>query len=141
MTEPTPDPDPLIAPSDLANFATIDEAKAAAMIEDALGMAELVAPCITEPEFAHRRAAKSLLRGAILRWHEAGSGVAVTKMAGMYGQTLDTRQPRKAMFFPAEIDQLRKLCHRDNEGGAYAIDLLPAVPRLTARQLFERDAN
>jgi hypothetical protein len=143
MTEPTTqDAGPLLTAADLAPFATIDAVKAAAMIEDALGMAEVVAPCIATPEFAHRRAAKAILRGAILRWHEAGNGAAVTKNAGIYGQTVDTRQPRKAMFFPSEIDQLRKLCRADNDnGGAFTIDMLQAMPRLTTRQLFERDLD
>lgn len=125
MTEPTPDP--LVTPTDLTPFATIDAAKAAAMIDDALGLAAIHAPCILDPEFAHRGAAKAILRGAILRWHEAGAGAAVTKNAGIYGQTVDTRQPRKAMFFPSEIDQLKKLCRPadDDSGGAYSIDLLP----------------
>lgn len=135
----TPDPAPLLMPADLTPFATITPAKANEMIEDALGMAEVVAPCITKPEFAHRRAAKAILRGAILRWNEAGGGAATTKTAGIYGQTVDTRQPRKAMFFPSEIEQLQKLCRGADEGGAFAIDLLPAVSRLSAREQFERD--
>lgn len=140
MTEPTTDPGPLITPADLQPFATIASAKAEQMIEDALGMAEVVAPCITADRFAHRRAAKAILRGAILRWHEAGAGAATTKTAGIYGQTVDTRQPRKAMFFPSEIDQLQKLCRLDDDaGGAYFVDLLPRAPRLSARQGFERD--
>jgi hypothetical protein len=132
-----------ITPADLTPFATIAAEKAAAMIEDALGMAELVAPCIATPEFDTRKAAaaKAILRGAILRWNEAGAGAAVTKNAGIYGQTVDTRQPRKAMFFPSEIDQLQKLCRGDDEGGAFSIDLLPAAPRLSARQLFECDLD
>lgn len=145
MPQPIPeeDPGPLIAPADLANFATIPTAKAEAMIEDALGQAEFHAPCINDPEFAHRRAAKSILRGAILRWNEAGAGAATTKTAGIYGQTVDTRQPRKAMFYPSEIDQLKKLCRTDDDaGGAFAIDLFPsAMPRLSARELFERDVD
>lgn len=127
MTEPIPDPGPLITAADLAPFATIEAGKAAEMIEDALGMAEVHAPCINDPAFAHRRAAKAILRGAILRWNEAGAGAAVTQSGGIYGQTVDTRQPRKAMFFPSEIDQLRKLCRPDDDtGGAYSIDTLPA---------------
>lgn len=127
MTDPTPDPAPLLTPADLTPFANIDATKAAAMIEDALGMAEVVAPCITGEGFAHWRAAKAILRGAILRWHEAGSGAAVTQTGGIYGQTVDTRQPRKAMFFPSEIDQLQKLCRSDDAGGAYSIDMLPTA--------------
>lgn len=126
MTEPIPDPpEPLLVPADLAPFATIDNAKAVEMIEDALGIAEVVAPCLFEEGFAKRRAAKAVLRGAVLRWNEAGGGKAVTKNAGIYGQTVDTRQPRKAMFFPSEIDQLQKLCRGDDEGGAYSVDTLP----------------
>ncbi|OBK56331.1 hypothetical protein A5656_19665 [Mycobacterium gordonae] len=140
MTEPAQDTGPLLTPADLCPFATIASAKAEQMIEDALGMAEVVAPCITKPEFAHRRAAKAILRGAILRWNEAGNGAATTKTAGIYGQTVDTRQPRKAMFFPSEIEQLQKLCRSDGDaGGAYFVDLLPRGPRLSARQLFECD--
>src|SRR6185437_15327098 len=109
-------------------------------IEDAIGMAELVAPCITSPEFAHRRAAKAILRGAILRWNEAGGGAVTTQSAGIYGQTVDTRQQRRSMFFPSEIDALQKLC-RDPEdtGGAFAIDMLPCAPRVNALQRFECD--
>lgn len=132
MTTPeTPDEaEPLITAADLANFATIAKAKADEMIEDAIGMAELVAPCITKPEFAHRRAAKAILRGAILRWHEAMTGSAKTKAAGIYSQTEDNRptQPRKAMFFPSELDQLRSLCRTDDDnGGAFSIDMLPTT--------------
>ncbi len=44
------------------------------------------------------------------------------------------------MFYQAEIDQLKKLCRTDDDGGgAFAIDMLPAVPKLSARQRFERD--
>ena len=126
-------------------IATIPPAKAAAMIDDALAQAEFYAPCITNPEFAHRRAVKSILRGAILRWHEAGTGAVVSQTSGMYGQTIDNRQPRKTMFYPSEIDQLKKLCRSDvdvDDGGAFAIDLFPPPgPRLSARQEFERDVD
>jgi hypothetical protein len=128
MTEATPDPTPLIAASDLTPFADIDAAKAAAMIEDALGQAEFHAPCIKDPGFAHRRMAKSILRGAILRWHDSGSGAIQSQTTLSYAQTIDTRQPRKAMFYPSEIEQLKQLCRTDaddDEGGAFNIDMLP----------------
>jgi hypothetical protein len=141
MTEPnTDEPTPLIVASDLSAFATIPKAKADEMIEDALGQAEIFAPCIFEDSFAKQRAAKSILRGAILRWNEAGTGAIVGQSAGIYGQTVDTRQPRRAMFYPSEIDALRKLCRSDDDtGGAFAIDLLPRTPRVSARQRFECD--
>jgi hypothetical protein len=91
MTEPnTEDAGPLLTPADLSNFATIPTAKAAVMIEDALAMAAVVAPCITAGGFAHRAAAKAIVRGAILRWIEAGSGAVVTQSTMSYGQTIDS---------------------------------------------------
>lgn len=145
MTEPnTEDAGPLLTPADLANFATIPTAKAAAMIEDALAMAAVVAPCITADGFAHRAAAKAIVRGAVLRWHEAGSGAVVSQTTMSYGQTIDTRQPRKGMFFPSEIDALKRLCRPADEdrGAAFSIDTFPpAAPRLSAREAFERDVD
>lgn len=111
------------SPSDLEPFATIDEAKAEAMIEDALAMAELVAPCIAAADFDERKAAaaKAILRGAILRWHDSGSGAVSQQVAGPFQQSLDTRQPRRALFWPSEIEQLQKLCSTD-DGGAWSYD-------------------
>lgn len=125
-----------ISPADLEPFATIDPVKAQAMIDDALAMAELVAPCITSTEFAHAGAAKAVIRGAILRWHDAGSGAVSSQTAGPFGQTLDTRQVRRSMFWPSEIEQLQKMCQAADTGGAWAYDtagcLLPQHAEICA---------
>ena len=114
-----------LQPSDLAPFAVIDSGKAAAMIEDAEAMALLVAPCLSEPGFTQGAAVKAILRGSVLRWNEAGTGALQSQNAGPFGQTLDTRQERKAMFWPSEIEQLQNLCA--NLGGAgYSISLAGA---------------
>lgn len=96
--------------SDLAPFAAIDATKAQAMIDDALALAARVAPCILTAEFEYAAAAKAILRGAILRWNDSGSGALQAQTAGPFGQTLDTRQVRKGMFWPSEIEQLQELC-------------------------------
>lgn len=114
-----------ISPEDLEPFATIDEAKAEAMIEDALGMATLVAPCIIGAEFAYPAAAKAVIRGAILRWNETGQGAISAQTAGVYSQTIDTRQTRRAMFYPSEIEQLQKMCRDGDARGAFGIDTAP----------------
>ncbi|AKF14446.1 head-to-tail adaptor [Mycobacterium phage FlagStaff] len=122
-------PTPLLVPADLKNFATITDAKAQDMIDDAIGTAFIHAPCILDPSFSpdKRKAAKAILRGAILRWNEAGTGAAVTQSSQSYSQTLDTRQTRKVMFFPSELDALKRLCRPDDDdGGAYSIDTLPS---------------
>lgn len=103
-------PNALIEPADLAPFADIPQAKAEAMIADALAMAARVAPCINNTDFAYPDAARAILRGAILRWHEAGTGAVQSQTAGPFGMQVDTRQQRRGMFFPTEINDLTALC-------------------------------
>lgn len=135
-----------IHPSDLAPFADIDAVKAAAMIEDAEAMAVLTAPCLpgllTAPDGetdeartvreAKIAALRAILRGALLRWNEAGTGALSSRQetAGPFGQTvsMDTRQTRKAMFWPSEIEQLQGLCASGEKGTAFSIDTVPSAP-------------
>lgn len=125
-----------ITPSDLAPFATIPVAKASAMIDDAEAMAILTAPCLpdlnTTPDgeapsdlvrrMAKLAALKAILRSAILRWFDSGSGAIQSQTAGPFGQVLDTRVQRKAMFWPSEIEQLQGLCQSSESGKAFAVD-------------------
>lgn len=117
--------------SDLAPFADIEPVKAQAMIDDALAMAERVAPCITTAAFLYPAAAKALLRGSIIRWAEAGSGAmsSIQESAGAFSQshTVDTRQQRRGMFWPSEIEQLQDLCKGSQLSGAFSIDTLATV--------------
>ncbi|MGX6513026.1 hypothetical protein [Rhodococcus sp. SJ-2] len=116
---------------DLRPFTpTIDEAKALAMIDDALALAVVVAPCILDDTFEHPGAAKAILRGAILRWNDAGNGAIVSQAAGPFSQTVDTSQPRRGLFWPSEIKQLQELCS-NGKSGAFAIDTLPEWNRPT----------
>lgn len=113
---------------DLLAFAPdIDPVRAQAMIDDAEAMAVLAAPCITAdpatltaPQLA---ALKAILRGAILRWNDAGTGALAAQTAGPFGQTLDTRQQRRGMFWPSELQQLRDLCGA-TPAGAFSVDTL-----------------
>ena len=108
--------------SDLDPFATIDAAKADAMIEDAEAMALLAAPCIAAEGFAYGLAVKAILRAAVLRWNDFGSGAAQTVQSGPFAQTLDTRQERRGMVWPSEIVSLQSLC-ADSQGGVYTTSL------------------
>lgn len=115
---------------DLAPFAEIDDAKAALMIADALARAALIAPCINDDDFAYEAAAKAIIRGAILRWHDSGSG-ALTQESETTGpfatsKTVDTRQgERRSLFWPSEINDLERLCKAFT--GAYAVDTAPGA--------------
>ncbi|MGW4090044.1 hypothetical protein [Nocardia sp. NPDC004750] len=117
-----------IAASDLAPFATIDSAKATAMIADAEAMAKVAAPCITADDFSDDKKAvvKAVLRGAILRWNDTGSGAKTSRTALGYSETIDTTNPRKSLFWPSEIEQLQSLCKTAETGGAFNVDTIPS---------------
>lgn len=120
-----------LAPEDLMPFADIDVTKATAMIEDAMALAARVAPCITTAQFEHAAAAKAILRGAVLRWHEAGTGALTQRQesAGVFsrGESYDTRQTRRGMFWPSEITELQALCRVSSESPpAFTVDTTPA---------------
>lgn len=108
-------------PIDLNPFASIDPIKAQAMIDDALAMAAMVAPCIMESTFAYPDAAKAIIRGAILRWNEAGTGATTQQTAGPFSQTV-TQAPRRSMFFPSEINDLTRLCAASR---AFEVNTMP----------------
>ena len=116
-----------LTPADLTPFAEIDPARAQAMIDDALALAARVAPCILEDTFGYDAAARAILRGAVLRWNEAGTGAMQSQTAGPFGVQMDTRQQRRGMFWPSEISQLQDLCKGDEMSGAFAVDTVPAV--------------
>ncbi|MCB1282349.1 MAG: hypothetical protein KDB18_12585 [Salinibacterium sp.] len=110
---------------DLAPFVPdLDPGKAALMIEDALALAARVAPCIEESDFAEVAAAKAILRGAILRWVEAGQGSTVQQTAGPY-QVSVTPLARRTLFWPSEVAQLVALCGTPSRA-AFSIDTIPA---------------
>jgi len=112
--------------ADLQVFSPdIDLVKAQGMIDDATALAVLAAPCIADVTFADSGAVKAILRGAILRWSEAGTGALSAQTAGPFGQTLDTRPDRKGMFWPSEIVQLQSLC---TSGSSYTVSLAGPDP-------------
>lgn len=105
----------LISSTDLSAFAIIDPVKAAAMIEDATAQAIITAPCLTGTlTEVQALAVKGILRAAILRWNDAGSGAKVTQQtaAGPFSssETFDTSNQRRGVFWPSEITALQRIC-------------------------------
>lgn len=100
------------------------------LLRDGLAMARIIAPCIDEPDFLYADAAAAIIRGAVLRWAESGSGAVQTQSqaAGPFSEstTFDTRQTRRSLFYPSERTELEKLC-RSNAKGAYAVDMIPGT--------------
>lgn len=109
---------------DLTPFATIDEAKAAAMVADAIALAVMAAPCLDNDDLTPQQiaAAKAILRGAVLRWNDSGSGAVSQQVAGPFQMSVDTKQARRTMFWPSEITELQRICKGGSDGGAFSID-------------------
>ena len=112
---------------DLAPFASIPEEKAEAMIDDAEAMAVLAAPCITAEGFTNTAALRAILRGAVLRWNDAGTGALQSQSAGPFSAQMDTRQERRGMFTTTEVVALQNLC-ADAQGGIYTVSLAGPDP-------------
>jgi len=119
-----------ITPADLAPFAEIEESKAEAMIEDALALAGQVAPCLTDDNLSPQKAAaaKAILRRAILRWNDQGSGAVMSQTALAFGQTIDTRQQSsRGLFWPSEITDLQDICKSDPDNTIWSYDMISAA--------------
>ena len=127
-----------VSPVDLDAFASVDVAKATEMIGDAEAQATLAAPCIitlhTEPvgetadalalRLAKIAAVRSIIRGAVLRWNDAGSGATVQTQVGPFGQTI-SQAPRRGVFYPSEIGQLQDICK--SAAKSFAVDVVATV--------------
>lgn len=120
----------LITAADLDPFGLPDDAKTAAMIADAQAQAVIVAPCLKATDLDPEKAAGALaiLRAAIVRWSEAGSGAKVTtqRTAGVFSEseTLDNTRQRKGVFWPSEITALQALCRTKPTGKPYTIEMV-----------------
>lgn len=112
-----------LTPTDLAPFASIDEAKAQAMIDTALARAARVAPCIRDDTLSadNSTAAMGVIRDAVLRWEEGGQGAYSSRSVGAVAEAFDTRQQRRALFWPSEIEELQAICREHSGAGATGV--------------------
>lgn len=117
---------------DLAPFASIPEAKALAMIADAEAKAVIAAPLLGDPTElteVQRAQVKAILRDAILRWNDRGSGALTQTSIGQVSVSADTRVSSRNLFTAAELDLLRAIAAPGQAGGgAFAIDLAQREP-------------
>lgn len=102
------------------------------LIGDVLAQAAIVAPCLDAPAFAYGRAAKAVLREAVLRRLDAGTGAVTTRQQGTgpfsQMEVVDARGMR-GILRPDDISQLQTLCSLHNDetesGRLSYIDLTP----------------
>lgn len=118
-----------LTPDDLVPFRPdLDRDQAEALISDATAWAQVVAPCIADADFPYSAAVKAILRGAIVRWLDAGSGGLSSRQqsAGSFQVTTsyDNRTERHGLFWPSEISALEDLCRVYGQR-AFTIDTTP----------------
>lgn len=114
---------------DLTPFApNLSEDKAAVMIVDAIALAARVAPCILTDDLSDEdeAAAKAILRGAILRWNDQGTGEQAQLTAGIFGFSPRGNQ-RQSLLQPSEYAELAAICGNTSPDRrkAYMVDTLP----------------
>jgi hypothetical protein len=64
----------------------------------------------------------AVMRGAIMRWNDAGSGARSSVTTGPFGETVDTTVARRGMYWPSEITSLQNICSGGVKSGAFAVD-------------------
>lgn len=123
---------PPITYPDLQKFdAALDEAQADDMIATAWARAGQAAPCLRDAhddtlDAEDLEIVKDVLRSAILRWVERGSGAVVSRNAGEYGETLARIDDSGNLFRPGEIRDLKEVCGNVRKRGrASTIATLP----------------
>lgn len=111
----------------LAFNPELDRKQVEILLADGLAMAKIIAPCIEDDDFAFPEAAEAIIRGAVLRWAESGSGAVTQKSrtAGPFSlnESFDTRQTRRSLFFPSERIELEKLC-KNSRSGAFGLNMI-----------------
>lgn len=117
-----------LTPAHILPFAAIEATKLAEMIDDVIAMAVSVAPCIAEDTFTHDKAARAILRGAVLRWDAADTGAVTQQAAGPYSQTIDSTVRRSGLLWPSEVTALQELCRNSTgDDGAFVVDTMAPI--------------
>jgi hypothetical protein len=106
----------------------IDAGKAEFLIDGALALAYLSAPCLkdVEPGSDAAKAARMIILAAIARWATTGNSRGIQQQAG--GPYTVTYGAYSGKFSDSEVRQLRAICRAvSGGGGAFAIDTAPGT--------------
>ena len=118
-----------ISPEDLKPYRPdIPPDQAQAMIDDAMAYAAFIAPCILDPRFEYEAAAEAIIKQAIIRWYDAGTGSVTSQTAGPFAVQIDTTVRRNGFFTDKEEEQLKAMCGgagNGSAGTAWGYDTVP----------------
>lgn len=101
-----------LKPQDLSPFAEIPLDKAQAMIDDAEAKALVIEPKLAQNDqlsATQINAVRALLRDAILRWNDRGSGALTQTSIGQVNVSSDSRSWGQNLFTSREEAQLRSI--------------------------------
>lgn len=120
-----------LQPEDVFPFVEVDLARLVILIEDAEVFATMVVPTLTEPSSIsadQRRQVKTILRRAVIREADAGTGSKVQESAGPYSYTVDTRSLRGASFLTEDEEEtLRTICGVGRSNQVFSVDVTPTL--------------
>lgn len=94
-----------LQPADVMPFTDVDTDRLAILIEDAEVFATMAAPPLADPlplTDSQRAQVKTILRRAVIREADAGSGAKTQETAGPYSYTVDTRKSTDVSFLTEE---------------------------------------
>ena len=119
-----------LQPADFTALVEIEAPRLVILIEDAETFATMAAPPLADPEALteqQRAQARTILRRAVVRESDAGSGAKTQEMAGPYSYTVDTRNSRSVSFLTdEEEDALRAVVGLVKSHQAFNTDVTPA---------------
>ena len=113
--------------ADITHFVTVDPVTCGEMIADAEAIALLKVPALATLTSNDLRNAqvKAVVRGAIIRWVEASSGVNQQMVMGPFSFAQQPGSRRTGMFYPSEVEQLREIMANPANKKAYSVDTAP----------------
>lgn len=119
-----------LQPADVTPFTDVDTARIDILIEDAEVFATLAAPPLADPApltETQRAQVKTILRRAVIREADAGTGAKTQEVAGPYSYTVDTRKANDVSFLTEEEeDALRGVVGIVKSTQAFNTDVTPA---------------
>lgn len=119
-----------LTPEDFTAF-TIDAALLPVLIEDAEVYATLAAPPLANPASltdAQRAQVKTVLRRAVVREADSGTGAKIQETAGQYSYTVDSRTARSTSFLTEEEEALLQGIVGTTRGNTvFSLDVTPTL--------------
>jgi hypothetical protein len=119
-----------LQPADFTALVETEADRLAILIEDAETFAVMAAPPLADPEALteqQRAQARTILRRAVVRESDSGTGAKVQEAAGPYSYTVDTRTASRVSFLTdEEEDALRGVVGIVKSHQAFNTDVTPS---------------